>query len=81
VVIGCGVSGQSLSAYGNGLAFDYPFIETEKPSTLAVYGNGLIRKTAVASPDSEHSEPGGTGFDSEIMRGVVYHDSYCRSQI
>jgi hypothetical protein len=56
-------------------------MEMEGLPMLAIYGNDLIRKTAVASPDSEHSEPGGTGFDSEIMRGVVYHDSYCRSQI
>ncbi len=55
-------------------------METEQLTIPAVYGNGLIRKTAVASPGSEHSEPGGTGFDSEIMRGVVYHDSHCRSQ-
>lgn len=69
------------TVYRNGRAFHHPFIEMGRLPIPAVYGNGSIRKTAVVSPDSEHSEPGETGFDSEIMRGVVYHDSHCRSQI
>jgi len=87
------VSRESLSAYGNGLTFDYPFIETEKLSTLAAYGNGLVRKTAVIPPGSEHIQnPVGRALIPEIIRGrqvkfllfplpgVVYHDSHCRSK-
>ena len=87
------MSCQSLSAYGNGLACDYPFIKTGRLSTLAAYGNDLVRKTAVTPPDSEHIQNSvGRALIPEIIRGrqvkfllfrlpgVVYHDSHCRSK-